>query len=300
MDKNTLKKLEERADLYASYDTDEAITWCGGCGNYGIQNSIKRALTLENLTHKDYIHCFDVGCSGNGSDKIHSYTIHGLHGRVLPLAAGVKLAQDQKKVIAEAGDGATFSEGVNHLVHAVRSDYPIVFLLHNNQAYALTTGQPSALSPKGCVMSAAPDGVFTDPLNILQFVLSLNPTFVARTLSADTDHITEMIQQGLNHDGFAFIDILQTCPTYNKAHSNEWYMDRVKNLLDMPEYDPTDIWAARRIADISEADKIHIGVIYKNDARENYVESMPMRKGMKTQLVDEVVPCDITAYLNHL
>lgn len=153
---NVIDTLGSKAKEYMQYETEEVVTWCGGCGNYAIQNALKRALVLEGKAPKDVLMCFDVGCNGNGSDKIEGYTIHGLHGRVLPLAAGAKIANPDLTVIASAGDGATFSEGINHLIHAIRNDYPMLFLLHDNQNYALTTGQASATTPKGCTMNSSP------------------------------------------------------------------------------------------------------------------------------------------------
>ncbi len=300
MNCNHLKPLSEKAEEYSSLETDQLMTWCGGCGNYGIQNAIARALTLEEITVRDYIHCFDVGCSGNGSDKINANTIHGLHGRVLPLAAGVALTRPDKKIIAEAGDGATFSEGVGHLVHAVRSDYPVVFLHHNNQNYALTTGQASSLTPLGRVQSAAPDGAFTPPLNHLDMILSLNPSFVARGFSGDVNQLTELIRQALNHNGFAFIDVLQACPTYNRTCGNAWYLERIKRVEDYaPEHDKASLEAARKLIAVDPDEALVTGVLYQNP-RANYYEQMPMRQGVTTPLTEEVRHYDISGHINAL
>ncbi len=244
---------------------DCKTTWCGNCGNYGIQNALKRALVLEGLGKKDVLLCFDVGCSGNGSDKIDLFTIHGLHGRVLPLAAGCKLGNPSLEVIASAGDGATFSEGVGHLVHAVRNEYNITFIFHNNENYGLTTGQPSSLTRVGTKMNAAPEGVTESNLNACQFVLGLKPSFVARSYSGRVDHMTEMIREGINHNGFSFIEIMQACPTYNKATPDEWYEERffdIESLVSNSEYDKSDIWEARKMVDDIE-DRIAMGVLYR-------------------------------------
>ncbi|MFH0820973.1 MAG: thiamine pyrophosphate-dependent enzyme, partial [Candidatus Peregrinibacteria bacterium] len=130
-----LKTLIQRKKEYMKLESQEKLTWCGGCGDYGIQKALERALVLENLGTQDLVIFFDIGCHGNGSDKIGAYTFHGLHGRVIPVAAAAALANPRLKVIAEGGDGGTLSEGINHLVHAVRSNYPMVFILHNNENY---------------------------------------------------------------------------------------------------------------------------------------------------------------------
>ncbi len=283
------------AHQYTDYETDEVMTWCGGCGNYSIQNALKRALSLEGIDRANVIFCFDVGCSGNGSDKMEGYTIHGLHGRVLPLAAGVKMAQHNTHVICEAGDGATFSEGAGHVVHAIRNDYPVLFIHHDNQNYGLTTGQCSSLTPKGCKMNAAPEGNPIEPLNPLEVVLSLKPSFVARTCCVDTEHMTETFQKALNHKGFAFVETLQSCPTYNKHTTHEWYVENIKFIeKEFPDYDPTDIWQARKLVDNTVP---YLGMIYHNPKRESFLESLAHKDKNDPMLIDEVQQVDVGNFM---
>lgn len=280
---NNLAKVKDRI---AELETDNVITWCSGCGNFGILNAVMHALAIEEIGVRDAVLCFDVGCNGNAAHNINAYTIHGLHGRVLSLASGIKVADDRKKVIAFGGDGATYSEGINHLVHTVRNNFPIVFICHNNENYGLTTGQPSSTTPCGVKMNSAPEGVTAQPLNTLQFVLSLNPSFVARTYSGDVAHMTEMVQAALNHKGFAYVEVLQSCPTYNKQTPDEWYAERVKDVHEVPGYDKTDIWAARRLVeDLNET--FHIGVLYQNEAQPDFMALQPFREGA-APLVEEV------------
>lgn len=288
MQKN-IEQLEKNSRKYLQFETeDRKITWCGNCGNYGIQNALKRALTLEGLGRKDFLLCFDVGCNGNGSDKIEANTLHGLHGRVISLAAGASIANGKMRVIASAGDGATFSEGVNHLVHAVRNNYRVVFIHHNNENYGLTTGQASALTRKGIKMNATPDGVQIPPINPLDFVLGLNPSFVARSFSGEPDHLTEMLRLALNHDGFSFIDVLQACPTYNRATPDHWYSERIRDVKSLKKYDNQDLWAARKLVQDLEKE-IYIGLLYHNPERPSFIETQPQRRGIKTALVEEVL-----------
>lgn len=295
---SNLQILADNANAYMKLETksDYPVTWCEGCGNYAIHNALRRAITLENLGRTDVLFCFDVGCSGNGSDKMEGYTIHGLHGRVLPLAAGVKIGNHHKKVIAEAGDGATFSEGVGHVVHAIRNDYPILFIHHDNQAYALTTGQASALTPLGCTMNSSPYGVQQSPLSHLQMILGMNPSFVARTCSVDVDHMTQTFRNGLNHPGFAFVEVLQTCPTYNKHTGHEWYLENIQPIEDaFPGYDVTDINQARKIVDIK--DPLYIGQIYHNPDRTDYISTIEHRREHTTNLTEEVAHVDVSEFM---
>jgi len=286
-----LNNLVKHKDRITELETENVITWCSGCGNFGILNAVMHALAIEEVGVKDAVLCFDVGCNGNASHNINAYTIHGLHGRVLSLAAGAKIANPDKKVIAFAGDGATFSEGVNHLVHSVRNNFPFVFIFHNNENYGLTTGQPSSTTKCGAKMNSAPEGVTAAPLNPLQFVLSLGPSFVARTYSGNITHMTETIQAAMNHKGFAFVEVLQACPTYNRETPDEWYAERVRDVKDLEDYDNTDIWAARRIVeDLDE--KFYMGVLYKNEMLADFMSLQPNREGRKP-LVDEVEPMSI-------
>lgn len=293
MDLEALQNLEKKAAEFIKYETKKKITWCSNCGNYAIQNALIRACVLEEIQRKDLLLCFDIGCNGNGSDKIETYTIHGLHGRVLPLAAGCALANTKMKVVASAGDGATFSEGVNHLVHAVRNNYPMLFIHHNNENYGLTIGQASALTRCGAKMNGTPDGVVIDPINTLQFVLSLKPSFVARTFSGDTDHVTKTFRAALRHKGFAYVEVLQACPTYNRMTPDEWYASRVKFVEDLKGYDKGDIWAARKLVDDMEKD-IYLGILYENKEKQDFLSLQVSREGRETTLIEEVRHFDVS------
>ncbi|MCF7918240.1 2-oxoacid ferredoxin oxidoreductase [Candidatus Gracilibacteria bacterium] len=299
MDKKLLDQLSCQSAQYSAYESNEIITWCGGCGNYSIQNALKRALVLEGFPPHKVLMCFDIGCNGNGSDKIEGYTIHGLHGRVLPLAGACSIVNPSLKVIASAGDGATLSEGINHMIHTIRSNYNFLFLHHDNQNYALTTGQPSSTSPKGCQMNAAPEGVLLDPINALQLVLSSDPSFVAQVVSADIDMMTEIFREALHHKGLSFINILQSCPTYNKGVTDSWYLDRLLPVKEIKDYNAKDIWDARHIVE-EKKDKIPVGILYHNSNRKSFNDLFEYRKSFKTNLTQEVAHVDIGSFLKEL
>ena len=288
--------LASKVKELEAFETKQKHTWCSGCGNFGITAALRRALVLENIAPKDAMICYDVGCSGNESDKINSYTIHGLHGRVLPLASGISLANSNLQVIAQAGEGATLSEGINHLIHTIRNNFNITFILHNNQNYGLTIGQASSTTREHVKMSASPDGVLTHELNTLDLVLACNPTFVARTFSGDIDHITETIQAGMNHQGFSYIEVLQACPTFNKDTPQEWYWDKI-HKLDESNHDKTDIWAARKVASEDFDKQIAIGVLYQNDTQKDFGSKVVAREGYQTNLTEEVKNYDVAGLL---
>lgn len=288
-----MQGLSQKKDSYVRYVNDEVITWCSGCGNYQIQNALKRSLTLEGYTADKVLMSFDIGCNGNGSDKIAMNTFHGLHGRALPLAAGAAMGNTDLKVIASAGDGGTMSEGINHLVHCVRSEYPITFILHNNHNYGLTTGQCSACTLPGRPMNGSPDGQLLEPMNPSEFVLNLNPSFVARTFSGDVKHMTKMFRKALNHKGFAFVEVLQTCPTYNKVTPQEWYWERVKYLEDIKGWKADDLEKAKKyIKDFKK--NVYLGVFYENKNVVPYVNKLPYLSDYKGNPANEVKHFDVS------
>lgn len=272
---------------FGDYFSENIYTWCTNCGNYGIVAAVKRALTNQKIEPCQTLLCFDIGCHGNGSDKIGGYRFHGLHGRVIAFACGASVANRKIKVVAFGGDGGTLGEGVNHLIAGIRGNYEVMFVFHNNLNYGLTQGQASATTKAGVKMNSSPDGVTSDPLNAMKFVLSLNPSFAARTFSGDIKHMTETFQAGLLHKGFSFIEVLQSCPTYNHMTPHEWYQERVKDVGDIKNYKQNDLAAALKVADDLEK-QIAIGVLYKNPKAVPFMDRQANRFGKKTQLVDEV------------
>lgn len=257
----------------------------------------KRALVELGLEPHQVLLCFDVGCHGNMSDKLLGYRFHGLHGRVISLASGAALANPDVPILAFGGDGACFSEGVGHLVHAIRSNYNMTFVLHNNANYGLTTGQASSLTPKGEKMNTAPQGSVEDTLNSMDFVFSLKPTFVARTFSGDIRQMTDVFKAAVNHRGFSYVDVLQACPTYNKFASHEYLLERVYDV-QKEEHDISNFEKARALA-VDTSERIATGVLYKNNESVPYIDRVEARKGVKTRLVDEVASVDITPLLKN-
>lgn len=281
---------------FSDYYSENIYTWCTNCGNYGIAAATKRALIKTNKKPKDTVMCFDIGCNGNGSDKIHGYRLHGLHGRVISVASGAALANNKITVIASGGDGATLSEGINHLIHAVRSDYNITFLLHNNSNYGLTKGQASSTTPSGLTMNSTPDGRPSDILHVMNFVLNLNPSFAARGFAGDVDGLTDIIASGIEHKGFSFIEILQPCPSYNKSTPHEWYQDRVYDVVTLPDYNNTNLKQAQEVGgDIQE--RIATGILYQDKNRYDFYNRLINRKDKEAELVDEVEEHDISELL---
>lgn len=279
------------------YACANKCTWCDGCGDYGIWTAVKQSLVESGINPWEVLLCYDVGCHGNGSDKLAGYRFHGLHGRVLPFAAGAKLANPKLPVMAFGGDGASFSEGIGHLVHAVRSNYPIVFVLHNNANYGLTTGQASSLTWQGQKMNVSPNGIPEHTLPSMDFIFSLEPTFVARGFSGDIPQMTELLQAALKHRGFAFVDILQACPTYNHFATHDWLLKMCRHVG--PEHDPKNFRAARQLA-VDTHESIATGILYQNEDVPSFYEQLVPRQGKATTPVEEVAITDVSGFFDRL
>lgn len=279
----TTKQSTEMKD----FASQNIFTWCTNCGNYGINAAVRRALVELNIDPCETVLCFDIGCNGNGADKIGGFGFHGLHGRVLPLACGVAMANTENKVIAFGGDGGTLGEGVGHLVHSIRGNYNITFVLHNNLNYGLTTGQASPTTKKEMKMNSSPDGQTSDTLHPVRFALALDATFVARTFSGDVKHMTKVFAQAIQHPGFSFVEVLQSCPTYNKQTPHEWYQQRVYDVGTIEGYDSSNRTMAFQVGEDIE-NKIAIGVLYQDKNSVPQIKRQFNRAELTTQLVEEV------------
>jgi 2-oxoglutarate/2-oxoacid ferredoxin oxidoreductase subunit beta len=278
----------------SEYYSETQCNWCDGCGNYGIWTAVKYALTDLNLHPWQVCLCYDVGCHGNGSDKLQGYRFHGLHGRVIPFAAGAKLANTRLPVIAFGGDGGTFSEGIGHLVHGVRSNYPITFILHNNGNFGLTTGQASSLTWQGHPMNTSPNGIPERTLASMDFIFALNPTFVARGFSGDIKLMTRILKAAIQHRGFAFVDVLQACPTYNHFATHQYLLDKYFDA-NAAGHDSSDLRGAKALA-AQDQDRIACGILYQREDIPDFYERLTPRRGLETTCVEEVRKYDVSEY----
>lgn len=264
------------------YNSDIKATWCPGCGNFAIHTALKMALVDLNISPSSTFIAFDIGCNGNGADKINVYGFKGLHGRAIPLAVGAHLANRAYTTIADLGDGGCLHEGIDHLIHAVRSNYDITIFIHNNQNFALTTGQATATTDKKKSMYGLPDGKPEKDINIGELVLSLNPSFFARGYTGNMNELKNIIKEGIKHKGCSVIEIMQACPTYNPECTPQWFGKRIKSIQSTNE-----IQKARSNVIITN-NRINTGIIYKNTKLPTFYDSLSSRKGVKTELVDEV------------
>ena len=243
---------------YGTYET----AWCPGCGNFSIAKAVKQALVASNLKPHEVLFVSGIGQAAKAPHYLNANVFNGLHGRSLPVATGAKLSNSNLTVMVESGDGCNYGEGGNHLLAAIRRNINVTLLVHNNQIYGLTKGQASPTSDEGFVTKAQPQGAPSAAFNPIALAVAMRAGFVARGFAGMIDHLSELIQQGIAHHGFALIDILQPCVSFNTVNTFAWYK---KRCSPMPaKYDPTN-WDEAMKVSCQWGDRIPIGVIYRND-----------------------------------
>jgi 2-oxoglutarate ferredoxin oxidoreductase subunit beta len=234
--------------------------WCPGCGNFGILRALNKALVEMKIEPHQVLLVSGIGQSGKLPHYSRGNVFNSLHGRPVPPAIGARIANPELIVIAVSGDGDAYGEGGNHFLHAARRNHDITYLVHNNQIYGLTKGQASPTSDLGFITNTTPYGA-ANPVNPIALAIVSGASFVARGFAGDIDHLSQLIKNGINHRGFALIDILQPCVSFNHKNTFQWYRERVHKLEDK-KYDPSDKKAAMEKALIWGAE-IPIGIIYK-------------------------------------
>lgn len=236
--------------------------WCPGCGNFGILRAFKEAVVELNLDPHQFTIVSGIGQSGKFPHYVKCNTFNGLHGRTLPVATGLRLANHEMPVLAFAGDGDCYGEGGNHLIHAIRRNINVKLFVHDNQIYGLTKGQASPTSLEGSTSRTQPFGALAQALNPMALAVSLDCSFAARGFAGDINHLKELIKAALNHRGFSLVDILQPCVTFNRVNTYDWYKKRCYHLE--PEYRFEDRIEAFRKA-LEFGDRIPTGIIYRHE-----------------------------------
>lgn len=271
------------------WNTTENPNWCPGCGNWSILVAFKKALEeLGKKTH-EVVLVSGIGCGSKIPHWVNTYGFHTIHGRPLPVAQGIKLANHKLEVVAIGGDGDGYGIGLNHLMHIMRRNFDITYIVQNNGVYGLTKGQTAPTSLKGYKSKSTPYGTVEDPVNPLRTAIAGGATFVARGFSKEIAHLTELIKKAIKHRGFALVDVLQPCVAFNNVNTYQYYSDRVYKLGK--KYDPTKKVKAFKKAGEFEK-KIPLGVLYERD-EESYIEQLPQLK--KKTLVSGNMDVDISS-----
>ncbi|HEY9777641.1 MAG TPA: thiamine pyrophosphate-dependent enzyme [Planktothrix sp.] len=246
-----------------TYKGPVAPDWCPGCGDFGVLRSIQAAAGRLGVQPKDLMVVSGIGCSSNLPGFIHSYGIHSLHGRAVPVATGAHLANTDMKVVITGGDGDGYGIGVGHLIHAMRRNLDITYVVMDNQIYGLTTGQASPTTTKGHKTKSTPVGNAESPLNPLALAITTGATYVARGFSGEQQQLADLIQGGIAHKGFALIDVFSPCVTYNKINTYQFFKERVYKLED-EGWEPSNFYKSLEKS-FEWGDRIPVGLLYKTE-----------------------------------
>jgi len=246
------------------YKSSVKPIWCPGCGDYAVLTALMRAFAQLELPKEEITVASGIGCSSRFPAFIDTYGIHGVHGRVLPLASGIKLGAPETTVVAVGGDGDGFSIGVGHIPHAARRNIDLTYLVMDNSIYGMTKGQPSPTSPEGAVSKASPYGSQERPLNPMLMAISYDVSFVARCFSGKIREMTDVFVQALEHPGFSLIQVLSPCVTFYNTYGH--YNEITRELP--VDHDPTDRLRAMALA--METETQYLGIFYREAGRATY------------------------------
>ncbi len=236
--------------------------WCPGCGDYGIQNAISAICAKKGWAFEDIALISGIGCSSRIGGYQYCYGAHTTHGRSLPFAQGIKCANKDMHMIVCSGDGDSYAIGLGHMIHAMKRNMDITYLVFDNQVYGLTKGQTSPASSKGFVTKTTPDGNPETPLNVLGMAIASGCTFVAQTFAIDGKQMMDIIEKAVDHRGFSYVNIFTPCVSFNKFNTVDWYQSHLKKVEDLhPNYNPADMGAAFHL--LAETDSLVTGVIYE-------------------------------------
>lgn len=240
--------------------TTAKITWCPGCTNSQIlvawRQAIEDLVNSGSLKAENVVVCAGIGCHGKITDYLNTNSFTALHGRVIPAMTGIKCANPNLTVIGMSGDGDSYSEGLEHLLHAARRNSDIKLFVHNNQLFALTTGQASAASPKGFKSKVTPAGSIEEPFDIFSILLAAGATFVARTYAGDITNTKRIMEAAIKHKGFSFTEIIQPCITF--FDTRDYLKDKISWHEGAPANTPEE---AAKISKVS-ADRVPFGIFY--------------------------------------
>ncbi len=238
-------------------------TWCPGCGIFGIFDALKKAASSLGLEPEEVVIVTGIGCHGRLSNYFKAYGFHALHGRTLPVASGIKLSNPELSVVAVSGDGDAYSIGLNHLIHSLRRNISITYIVVDNRVYALTQGQTSPTSPMGFVSVSTPQGSKELPLDGPRLALASGGTFIARGFSGNPVELASLLERAVKHRGFSLVEVLSPCITHNKVNTYRWFRDSIEWLDKDKSYNPND--KNQAFEKLNQGKKIPVGLIYSED-----------------------------------
>jgi 2-oxoglutarate ferredoxin oxidoreductase subunit beta len=257
---DTLEQI--RGDGHLGYRSALLPTWCPGCGYFSVSEGVTKALNDLSIPGKDVVVVSGIGCASRFPFFMETYGFHTLHGRTLPVATGIKQANDALTVLAVGGDGDAFAIGAGHIPHAARRNVDITYLLLDNGIYGLTKGQASPTSAIGFVTQTTPYENRDEPLNPLMMLLAYHASWVGQAYAGRPHHLTQMIAEAIAHRGFSYLHVLSPCVTFDKT--NKTYANLDLEVRDLPDdHDPSDRMAA--MAEAAKADTPSLGLFYREE-----------------------------------
>lgn len=247
-------------------------TWCPGCGDFAVVAAMQRAMVSLSLKPHEVVAVTGIGCSGKFNYYFGSYAFNSMHGRSLPVAQAIKIANKDLTVIAAGGDGDGYGIGIGHFVHACRRNIDITYVVMDNHIYGLTTGQTSPTSDKGFKTKTTPYGAAEYPIRPLSLALASGCGFVAQGFSGDVRGLQALFEAAIQHKGFALVNVFSPCVTFNKVQTYDWWRENLVNLNEVEGYDPTDREQAFR--KLIETDGLVTGIVFREE-RNDYQEELP-------------------------
>jgi len=254
--------MVERKPTVADYKVSKP-TWCPGCGDFAVIAALQQTVVSLGLMPEQVVLVAGIGCSGKITQHFGSYGFHSLHGRSIPVASGIQLANQDLTVFAAGGDGDGYGIGLGHALHAMRRNIDMTYLVMDNHIYGLTTGQTSPTSKRGFKSKTSPEGSAEEPVKPLELAIVSGCSFVAQGFSGDAKHLAKLIEAGVRHKGFSLINIFSPCVTFNKVNTYEWFKEHIVRFDDDPTYDPTDKYTNLR--KVAEAESVCTGIIYREE-----------------------------------
>ena len=264
---------------FVDFKSDKQPTWCPGCGDFGTMNGMMKGLAVTGNHPDETFVVAGIGCSGKIGTYMHSYALHGVHGRALPVGMGVKLANPELEVMVAGGDGDGYSIGAGHFVHAVRRNVDMSYVVMDNRIYGLTKGQFSPTSREEFETATSPEGTNQQPVNPLALALVSGATFIGQTFSSDSQRHTEVVKAAIEHDGFGFVNVYSPCVTFNDVDTYDYFRDAIVDVAET-EHDPSDREAA--LEKITDGSTEYTGVIYQDPDSVPYGE----REGLSEPMTE--------------
>ncbi|MBF0714873.1 2-oxoacid:ferredoxin oxidoreductase subunit beta [Gemelliphila palaticanis] len=254
------------------YRNDVKPDWCAGCGDFSVLAALNKAAVSLEISPKDLVVSAGIGCSGKISGYTKAYGVQGLHGRSLPVAQGIKLANHDLKVIAMGGDGDGYAIGIGHAIHAMRRNIDMTYVVMDNQLYALTKSQASPRSDEGFVTTTSLDGAQDSPLFPMELALSSGVTFLGQAFTGNMKQLVNILEEAINHKGFSLVNVFSPCHTYNYKNTPKWFKDNLTNLDEIEGYDNKNKYEAYSVLD--KYDNLVTGIIYRDDTKKTFEDNL--------------------------